>query len=163
MAVNTRFLKGSLLSSSSLPCHLWKLSQHSWESARWMTSASDVICSPPGWNAVPGCCVTAREATLPKEAVTGLPLGRLSSKGGWFNRAQCPELSILWAFYHNWLLSLYLLLYSLWWNLQNFCNPNCQVAEHIKSENLYKPLGLFITLKAAHETSISSGRISQSK
>lgn len=54
MAVNTGFLKKSPLSPLSLSCHLLKLSQHSWENAKWMASTNDVICSPPGWNSSPG-------------------------------------------------------------------------------------------------------------
>lgn len=163
MAVNTEFLKRSPLSPLSLPCHLLKLSQHSWEGSRWMASANDVICSLPGWSASPGCRVTAWKAASPKEAVPGLPLGSLTSKGGWFYQAYSPELTTSWSF-HNWFLTPPdpLLILS-----NETCSTSVtqivRVAERIKSEKSYNSLGPSRTLKATHEPTAGSGRISQEK
>lgn len=169
MAVNTGFLKRSPLSPLPLSCHLWKLSQHSWEGSRWMASANDVICSQPGWSALPGCCVTVWKAASPKEAVPGPPLDSLTSRGvgegegSWFYQAYSPELSMAWSL-HNWFLSPPDPLLPL-------SNETCSAsitqivrdAEHIKSEKSYNSLGPSRTLKATREPRAVSGGISKPK
>lgn len=161
MAVNTGFFKGILLSPLSLSCHLWKLSQHYWKSARWMASASDVMCSLPGWEALPGCCVTTWKATWPEEVASGLPVGWLSAKRGELDWAQGPQLSTLWVFHHSCFLSFHFLPTQADEILRNCATQIVKLLSTLNLKNLYKSLGPSLTLKAAHKTSISSWGISQ--